>query len=303
MEKLIATDESKVIISHLIGGLGNQMFQYAAGRALSLRLGLPLKLDLSSFAGYRLHHGYQLMDVFACQPSVASREDVRTLLGWREYLLVRRLLSRPCLAFLRSERLIIEPHFHCWPGIVNITGNCYLQGYWQSERYFADASAVIRADFAFREPLVGRNAELVTRIVRKEAVSLHIRRGDYVSDPKTRAVLELCSLDYYRAAVRHIAKRIASPEFFVFSDDIAWARENLDLGFPCVYIDHNCGIDSYKDMHLMSLCRHHILANSSFSWWGAWLNPRPDKIIVAPARWFANDFNAADLVPAAWVRL
>jgi hypothetical protein len=125
-----------------------------------------------------------------------------------------------------------------------------------------------------------------------------------VADPKTRAVLGPCSLDYYRSAARHVAERVATPEFFVFSDDIAWARDNLDIAFPCHFIDDNRGMESYNDMRLMSLCRHHILANSSFSWWGAWLNPRADKIVVAPGRWFVGgERRVDDLVPQGWVTL
>lgn len=292
-----------MIVANVIGGLGNQMFQYAMARALSLRLGLKLKLDLYDFLVYGLHHGYQLDSVFACQPEVARAEDIRALLGWRAQPLIKRLLLRSELRVLRSRRMVVEPHIHFWPGIASVSESAYLYGYWQSERYFADASTVIRTDFTFRNPLTGNNAALAAQIGKEKVVSLHIRRGDYVSDPKTRAVLELCPIDYYRAAAHYIAARIESPKFFVFSDDIAWARENLGLGFPCHYIDHNRGIDSYMDMHLMSLCRHHILANSSFSWWGAWLNPRPEKIVVAPARWFANKLSSKDLVPASWVQL
>lgn len=135
-------------------------------------------------------------------------------------------------------------------------------------------------------------------------MSLHVRRGDYVSDARTHATLGVCSLDYYRAAVRYIADHVEAPEFFVFSDDIAWAQANLELGHPCHYVDHNRGAESYNDMRLMSLCRHHIIANSSFSWWGAWLNPRADKVVVAPARWFAGGNRVVDdLFPPGWVRL
>lgn len=136
------------------------------------------------------------------------------------------------------------------------------------------------------------------------AVSLHVRRGDYVSDARTHAAHGLCSIDYYRAAVRYIIDRVEAPEFFVFSDDIAWARGNLDISHPCHYLDHNRGAESYNDMRLMSLCHHHIIANSSFSWWGAWLNPRDDKIVVAPARWFASgNRRLDDLFPPGWVTL
>jgi hypothetical protein len=110
-------------------------------------------------------------------------------------------------------------------------------------------------------------------------------------------------LDYYREAIRHIAERVEQPRFFVFSDDIAWVKDNLIIDFPSHYVDHNHGTESYSDMRLMSLCQHHIIANSSFSWWGAWLNPITDKIVIAPRRWFANQTDVRDLIPQDWVTL
>lgn len=292
-----------MIISSVIGGLGNQMFQYAACRALSLRLSEPLRLDVSGFAGYGLHQGFELSRVFACNPEIASEEEIRDLLGWRASWFARRILIRPNLAMLHGARLVVEPHFHYWSGIRAVSHNAYLAGYWQSEKYFSDVSGTIRADFTFRHPLSNQNADLAGRIGQAMAVSLHVRRGDYLSDPKTNAAHGLCSLEYYRAAVLHIAEHVERPEFFVFSDDIAWAKANLEMDFPCCYIDHNQGTESYNDMRLMSLCKHHIIANSSFSWWGAWLNPSLDKTVIAPGRWFANNNDIEDLFPSGWVTL
>lgn len=293
-----------MIIVNLIGGLGNQMFQYAAGRALARARGQPLRLDISGFDGYGLHQGFELQRVFNCETTIASDDEVHRILGWRAAPAVRRILARPGLTVLRGPAFIVEPHFHYWRGICDVPATAYLQGYWQSEKYFADTAAVLRADFAFRQPMSEVNAAWAERIDRCMAVSLHVRRGDYVSDPRTRAVLGPCPSDYYRAAMRYIAERVQTPEFFVFSDDIAWARDNLDIGVSCHYIDHNRGAESYNDMRLMSLCRHHILANSSFSWWGAWLNPREEKAVVAPARWFAGgERRVDDLFPQGWVTL
>lgn len=210
---------------------------------------------------------------------------------------------RPSLAMLHGTRLVVEPYFHYWPGIREVSHNAYLAGYWQSEKYLSDVSETIRADFTFRHPLSEQNAELAGRIGQTMAVSLHVRRGDYVSDTKTNAAHGLCSLEYYRAAVLHIAKHVERPKFFVFSDDIAWVKTNLKIDYPCRYVDHNLGAESYNDMRLMSLCRHHIIANSSFSWWGAWLNPRADKLVIAPRKWFANESDTKDLLPIGWKTL
>lgn len=292
-----------MILSHILGGLGNQMFQYAASRSLSLTRGVPLRLDASDFAGYGLHQSFELARVFSCPVTLAEPEDVRAVLGWQSSRSIRRIVARPELRFLRSRHLVVEPYFHYWPGIRDASPPCYLMGYWQSERYFTDVAHTIRADFTFRQPLAGPNLELAQEIGRVKAVSLHIRRGDYASNPKTLAMHGVCSIAYYETAVRYIAERVEAPHFFVFSDDMDWVRANLNMNHPCRYVDHNRGAESYNDMRLMSLCRHHIIANSSFSWWGAWLNPNPDKIVVAPKRWFARESNLKDLFPQGWATL
>lgn len=292
-----------MIISQIIGGLGNQMFQYAAGRALSLERVQSLRLDISGFVGYGLHHGFELQRVFNCPAETATETDVRSILGWQFSSGIRRILSRPSMVAFRREGFVVEPHFHYWPGIKHVLRDGYLVGYWQSEKYFQTHAAVIRTDFTFKPPLTNRNAELAGQIAKVNAVSLHVRRGDYANSPKTAATHGLCSLDYYRAAIQHVAERINLPSFFIFSDDPSWVKENLKIKFPCQYVDHNYGTESYNDMRLMSICKYHIIANSSFSWWGAWLNPDSEKIVVAPKKWFANDNDVNDLFPQGWVTL
>lgn len=292
-----------MIISQVIGGLGNQMFQYAAGRALSLERGQPLHLDISGFAGYGLHQGFELQRVFSCPIQIAVESEARSVLGWQCSPVIRRILARPSLSMMRRQNLVIEPHFHYWSGINKVPQDCYLVGYWQSEKYFKDVAAIIRSDFTFKAPLENRNADFAEQIKQVNAISLHVRRGDYAKNPKTNAAHGLCSLNYYQAAIQYMVARVKPPYFFIFSDDIAWVKDNLMMDFPCQYISHNQGQDSYNDMRLMSMCHHHIIANSSFSWWGAWLNPNPDKIVVAPTKWFANENDVKDLFPKSWVAL
>lgn len=292
-----------MIISKIIGGMGNQMFQYAAGRALSLEHGQALRLDVSGFANYGLHNGFMLQQVFDIQSDIADESEVRSILGWPFSPRIRKQMARKCLTLFRGKGFIVEPYYHYWSGIKNVPPDCYLDGYWQSEKYFRDVASVIRADFTFKTPLTNQNAENAEYIAQRNSVSLHIRRGDYATNPNTNATHGLCSLDYYRMAIEYVAARIESPYFFIFSDDIAWVKENLKINVHCQYIDHNHGIESYNDMRLMSLCQHHIIANSSFSWWGAWLNPSPHKIVVAPQKWFANKNDVKDLFPQGWVPL
>lgn len=292
-----------MIVSQVIGGLGNQMFQYAVGRTLTLERGVPLRLDICGFANYALHQGFELPSIFNCVPDIATKEDIQKILGWRSSSIFRKMLVRPRAAMFRGSQFVVEPYFDYWSEINDVPRDCYLTGYWQSEKYFQAAASVIRNDFSFKSPLVNRNAELAEDIAKGNAVSLHVRRGDYAKNKKTNATHGLCSLDYYRAAIRYVSGRVKSPYFFIFSDDIAWVKDNLKMDFPCQFVDHNQGAESYNDMRLMSLCRHHIIANSSFSWWGAWLNPRTDKVVVAPQKWFVNNNDVKDLFPLNWVPL
>lgn len=293
----------ELIISNIIGGLGNQMFQYAAGRALSLEQGVPLLLDISGLKNYPLHQGFELSRVFNCATDIASEADIRQVLGWQYPPFIREKLSRPALSRFRRKGFVVEPHFHYWPGVKAAPKASYLMGYWQSEKYFQDQLLAIQSDFTFKLPLSSLNKDLVDQLSAQNAVSLHVRRGDYANNPTTTATHGLCSLAYYQAAISHIIEKVKNTIFYIFSDDVSWVRENLQVDFPCVYVDHNQGAESYNDMHLMSMCKHHIIANSTFSWWGAWLNPRADKIVVAPRQWFANDTPTNDLIPATWVRL
>ena len=138
-------------------------------------------------------------------------------------------------------------------------------------------------------------------ISQTNSVSLHIRRGDYVSNQKTNQTHGTCDLDYYQRCITEIEKEVENPYFFVFSDEIEWVKENLKINHPAEYVDQNTGDKSYEDMRLMSQCKHNVIANSSFSWWGAWLNSYPDKIVFAPKRWFASDkHNTKDLIPEGW---
>lgn len=292
-----------MVISQVIGGLGNQMFQYAAGRALAMRLGGDLALDISAFENYNLHQGFELTRVFAMSPAIASGQDLSRMLGWQHSPLARSVLARRPFAVLRSRRFVSEPHFHYCSDFDQLDGDVYLAGYWQSEKYFKRVIAQIREDFRFRLPLEGENAELAARLSQTQAVSLHVRRGDYASNSATTAVHGLCSPTYYHDALRIVRQQIPDAHLYIFSDDIGWVRKNIKIELPSVYVEHNQGKDSFNDMMLMSLCRHHITANSSFSWWGAWLNSSSSKLVIAPKKWFADDKSTADLIPHQWMRL
>lgn len=292
-----------MVISNLLGGLGNQMFQYATGRALSLRQGQILLLDISDYSDYDMHQGFELNRIFDCETNLAAKSDVRSILGWQSSTAVRRILKRSGFSIFRRKGFIIEPHFQYWQGINTISDDCYLTGYWQSEKYFIDMDSQIRKDFIFKLPLDNNNAELAFQISQVNAISLHVRRGDYANNPTTTAAHGLCSIEYYLEAIRYVVQHVQQPHFFIFSDDIPWSKMNLKIDFPHQFVEYNKGADSYNDMRMMSLCNHHIIANSSFSWWGAWLNSDPDKIVIAPKHWFGTNVDTRDLLPTNWVKM
>lgn len=301
--KLHPIDATRSVITRLTGGLGNQMFQYASGVALARRLGLPLMVDARECWS---HNGYELPHVFAVDPPQADGPAVRALLGWRGRRKVQRTIKL-VRSHIVQGRCAFEPHFHHWPGFDRISGPCYLDGYWQSPWYFSAVDAELRdRHFAFRQPLVGRNAELAGIIEGTDhPTSVHVRRGDYVADRKVAAIHGALDVSYYRRGVKHLRDMIGGDlRCFVFSDDPRWVREHLDLPTSTVFIDHNTGRESHFDLQLMARCQHHVIANSSFSWWGAWLNRSPAKIVVAPDRWFARTkHDTSTLLPTSWIRL
>lgn len=292
-----------MIVSHMNGGLGNQMFQYSVARSISLSRREPLELDSSSYQKHKMHQGFELFDVFDLPAKLAQKESVNSLLSWRSNRVVRKILKRPVASRFRGKHFIIEPHFHYWGGIHNVPSNCYLEGYWQSENYFMDFEKEIRKDFEFKKLPLGQNSLVSEQIQAVNSVSLHVRRGDYISNIKASAMHSVCSLAYYQSAIEYVVEKLEQPTFFIFSDDIEWVKNNLRIDFPCHYIGHNQGKESYNDMRLMSLCRHNIIANSSFSWWGAWLNANQDKIVVAPEKWFEKSTNIQNLIPNGWTSI
>jgi Glycosyl transferase family 11 len=294
-----------LIIARLIGGLGNQMFQYAAGRALALRRNADLKLDVSGFSADKRRR-YELGALPICAAAATEYDlagfgiDLRQ--RWNLAKRVGRYLNVPIRP--RSGLVYREPHFHYDPGAAVLCPPVYLDGYWQSERYFSHYSDTLRQELTPTIPNDDENAIIAAQIDAANAVALHVRRGDYVNDAKTNKYHGTCSSEYYHRAVEYIAARTERPQFFVFSDEPEWARSNLQFRHPTTLVAANPADRGHLDMALMSRCRHFILANSSFSWWGAWLNASREKIVVAPSRWFnAGPPDTRDLVPRTWVRL
>ena len=290
------------VITHLIGGLGNQMFQYAAGYALSKRLGVALKFDISDFKEYKLHNGLEILRIFNCPFEYASQYEIEAILGRRTNFRLpdRAKLLAYNLLFPRHiliDRYRIREHFQ------NALAPAYMRGYWQDERYFRDYARDIRIIFSFSLALSDQSNMVLQKILQGNSISVHVRRGDYVTNPQNVAYLGATPISFYCSAIEYIAKKVDAPRFFVFSDDPEWAKSNIRTHYPTEYIDHNHGSCSFADMQLMSRCSHHIIANSSFSWWGAWLNPDPRKLVIGPRTWFANPRRLDNPCPPEWTLL
>jgi len=290
-----------VIVTALRGGLGNQMFQYAAARRLALAHGVPLVLDLDWF-----HHTpasntprtYEL-----AQYAIEARPTTPAESRWcalHRGRIVRRLPFLP-----RRWHHHRETGFAFDAAVLNLPAHTYLDGYWQSFRYFESVAERIRADLRLRAPLGEAAAALATciRATPQPSVAVHVRRGDYVTHPAAASMHGLCGLDYYERALRRMSAVIENPTFFVFSDDIAWAKASMTFPGPVCFVEYDSARRDVEDLHLMALCAHHIIANSSFSWWGAWLGASPQQHVIAPQRWFADGRVTASLLPETWERL
>lgn len=300
-----------MIIVHLIGGLGNQMFQYAVGRHLAERNSTLLKLDLSDFEEYKRQR--YALHCFKIWEHIATIEEIATFRRKgisRTAKLLSKIGTRWCglssstSDFYQDNIILKEKRLSFDPSVLEAKGNIYLEGYWQSEKYFSSIRDILLREFAFKYEQDAKSREIANHIQKKEAVSLHIRRGDYVNDPLTNQTHGFCSLEYYQKAVNYITQKIPNCHFYIFSDDHSWVYENFKLDYPVTVVDHNDASTNYEDLRLMSLCRHNIIANSSFSWWGAWLNSNPEKIVVSPERWF-NDksLDTKDMIPGGWLKI
>ena len=292
-----------MIVVRLMGGLGNQMFQYALGRALSHRLGVELKLDLSWFSDQNksvTRRDYQLAALNTVA-SIATKDDLDRLRvpgrGW--FADIAGMLN----PFYRKT-YIRERGFQFDPTMLNSQDDVYLEGFWQSERYFKEISEILRQEFTLRTALDEHGHRLKDLIVGCRSVSLHFRRGDYVTSQTANKFHGTCSLDYYREAVDVIRNRVSSPHFFIFSDEPSWVRKAFPLDLPSTFIGGDGPRPAPEEMYLMSKCRHHVMANSTFSWWGAWLQGSTGNTVIAPQKWFSSSaVNTSDLLPEQWIRI
>lgn len=295
-----------MLIIRLMGGLGNQMFQYAFAQAYAIKNNCNILIDLSWFEENKNYTGpvdkrvYEL-GCFSIKPNFATDEEVKKCINKRK----KHLPSFMC-KMLKCEKYtdnIFRDKHACvfQEELLKLKNDAYFEGYFQSEKYFTEYRDEIISSFTLNRPLNKENMELIEKIKSTNAVSIHVRRGDYV---KLQDFHGLCSLEYYKKAIDYIASKIENPHFYLFSDDIQWTKENLTINYPYTVVNINDAGSGFFDMELMKNCKYNIIANSSFSWWGAWLNQNPDKIVIAPKRWFANDnMRDNDIIPERWIKI
>lgn len=290
------------IFAEINGGVGNQLFQYAAAYALAKRWKMDLRLDVRCPpSGCGLYYQYRL-DAFnvSVRPKMSRSLQGRKIansLRKRAVKLLRCARNFSDIIFLDEQVAYhMDVRFFRSPPLEKTV---YLEGWWQSPLYFEDSAEDIRREFSFKDALSGKNEDMCRHIKNvPAAVSLHIRRGDYLTIPGAPVL----PLSYYYEAIEQIGQRVKEPTFFVFSDDLLWAKENLPRSKSFIFVDINGVNSAHEDLRLMSVCRHHIIANSSFSWWGAWLNPKNDKVVIAPKYWLMGEGSYyADLFPCGWI--
>lgn len=268
------------------GGLGNQMFQYAF--YIRLKKEHPLSLFLFDIEKAQCNHfGYELDKVFYIDSIKQARNYRRLKRHWPKI--------ETSFHTIKQENSL---KYSSKPFLSHYFGTIY-EGFWQSEKFFLPVAPIVRNDFSFQEDILNKKTKEVSALLNNSnSVSVHIRRGDYLQHT---GVFGLCSKEYYEKAIYYIKEKVSTPFFVFFSDDIEWVKNNIKCE-NAIYISWNNGEDSWQDMYLMSQCQHNIIANSSFSWWGAWLNNNPQKIVIAPKQWFLTS-NNYDIIPESWEKL
>ncbi len=289
-----------MVLVEIEGGLGNQMFQYAAGKALSIRLSKPLFLtddvfkissDAGSMQSYFPFAGY----------SIASPLLKRSFIETSFNNKLKRLTGFGHKKTYQEKGILYNKK------VESLTTPIYLKGFWQSEKYFHTYKDEIRESFQFDIDSCRVNKEIANAIQSCNAVSVHVRRGDYITNQENFKKHGVCDMNYFSRAFTLIEERIENPTYVVFTDDIEWVKkELLPIRKDAFVVDGNNNSNSWIDMYLMTLCKHNIIANSTFSWWGAWLNNNLEKVIIAPEKWFAlthlNE-QSTDLIPAEWIKI
>jgi hypothetical protein len=296
-----------MIISQLNSGLGNQMFQYAAAKSLSTIKKTSLCLDISwylSKESMQTIRSYEL-SVFNLKEDLVYHNTAYAFYneGNSFFNKIINKIERNIPYYKKKQ--FEEQMFEFDPNFFKARKDAIISGYWQSEKYFDNISEIIRNTFTCLDNDWGKeDREILNTINASQTVSVHVRRGDMVNNSEVAKVHGACDLEYYNKSIEYLNNKIDSLVFIIFSDDTKWAKENIKISNKTIFVDHNKDEKAWLDMQLMSKCNHNIIANSSFSWWGAWLNRNENKIVISPKRWFnSSNNNTKDLLPNSWIKL
>jgi hypothetical protein len=286
-----------MVISKINGGLGNQLFQYAVGKQLAIKNNTKLKLDISEFKKYKLRN-FELIHLLP-KLEIASNFDI-PISGHtfgKKLQKLNWLFEKLSYISVKNEKF-----FHFDPDVLEYKRNIYLSGYWQSDKYFNNIKSELQNEISLNDAIFETHIDIINEIEYSNSISLHIRRGDYIKNPVNQRIYASCSLKYYDDAIAYMSNKVDNPVFFVFSDDLEWVKRNLNIPFHHTFISDN---HAWEDLRLMSFCKHNIIANSTFSWWGAYLGTYKNKFVIAPKEWFVDikAYNTKDLIPKAWIKL
>ena len=283
-------------IVNITGGLGNQMFQFALYRKLEL-MQKDVAVDTSFFRSGQSLRKLEL-DVFNLSYKKISDQEAARIRGYGYH---DTILNKIRYKFESSDISVYHDTIEEYQPRIFQMDNIYLSGYWQNEQYFKDIREEICTCFAFPERLEEKKEKLIEQIHNENSVGIHVRRSDYLLKPNRDVYGGICTKEYYENAVEYIKNHVSNPVFYLFSDDMNWVRENLYRN-GMILVENSENQPSYVDMYLMSQCKHNIIANSSYSWWGAWLNCNEEKIVIAPNKWF-NNHETTDVICKDWIRM
>jgi len=290
-----------MIYTRITGGIGNQLFNYTLGRYLAEKHKVELVLDISWFRQFP-YRTYDLdrFNITGRIPTLYERAGLWQMRDTQpnKYNRVAKRFTKllPHITYAREKSL----HFD--PTMLSLPDNTYIAGNWQSLNYFKDIEDIIRAELTLKTPS-DYFAKVKQQMESCNSIALHVRRGDYAYTQKIKDSMGLCSPQYYQSAVEYIAARVPNSTIFVFSDDLPWVKANLSFAYPVIYIEHPEKKD-YEEPLIMAAAKHQIISNSTFGWWGAWLNQNPGKIVCAPSKWLADDSQGQpDIVPSGWIRM
>ena len=274
-----------MIISKLAGGLGNQMFQYAIAKSIAIKNNDAFKLDISFYSKQTLRH-YELK-FFTIEKSLDSGESLLSKVK-------RRLGFIPENYYREKETTRFDKK------VFDYEGNIILDGYWQNENYFKEIRDELLKDFTPKTDISNEAKKHLEQICSSNSISIHVRRGDYIHNSHINNVHGICDLDYYLKAIEYVNENTANTKYFIFSDDIVWCKEKFDFLDNKIFVDDTkSGIE---DLELMKHCKHNIIANSTFSWWAAWLNENDNKIVIAPKTWWAAKQDK-HIAPLNWEKI